>query len=72
MYAIHYVASRESDQPVHKEPSEAADLATAIASAKQKIKNTNIAIPWEPSRPHPIGFLIFDVSGRELHREYLG
>ena len=45
MYAIHYVVNRESDHPVQEEQSEAGDLATAIASAKQKIKNLNIAIP---------------------------
>lgn len=72
MYAIHYVVNRESDHPVQEEQSEAGDLATAIASAKQKIKNLNIAIPWNPERPHPIGFLIFDASGREVYREYMG
>jgi hypothetical protein len=72
MYGIHYVVGRDSDQPIDKETSVASDLAIAISSARQKIKNTNIAIPANPTQPHPIGFLIFDSSGAQLlHREYL-
>ena len=72
MYIIHYVVGRESNQPTDKETSDATDLATAIATAKQKIKNSNIAIRWDSANPHPTGFLIFDVFGIDLlHREYL-
>jgi len=55
MFGIHYVASRDSDQPVDNETSGAATLGDAIKGARAKIKNTNLAIPahaWCTSAPH--------------------
>jgi hypothetical protein len=73
MFRIHYVIGPGNDEPAHKETSGAEDIATAIATARQKIKNTNIAVTFDPANPHPTGFLIFDASGEKLlHREYMG
>ena len=73
MFSIHYVISRENDHPVDRVTFGGDNLADAIARARSRTKATNIAILTDPMRPHPIGFLIFDASGRELlHREYLG
>jgi hypothetical protein len=67
VFAIHYVATRESDQAIHKQITETPSLDNAIAIARTRIRNTNIAIgPLQP-----IGFLIYDASGSQLfHREY--
>jgi hypothetical protein len=51
MYGIHYVTSRESDQAIDIETSVATDLAATAAGARQKIKNSNIAIPPDATRP---------------------
>jgi hypothetical protein len=73
MFSIHYVVSRENDHPVDRVTFGGDNLSDAIARARSRIKATNIAILTDPMRPHPVGFLIFDASGRELlHREYLG
>ena len=72
MYSIQYGASKEKDKAVYKQMSLADDLKTAIASAIQKIKNANIAIPWDPALPYPTGFLVFDAAGSTLlHPDYL-
>jgi hypothetical protein len=71
MYGVHYVASRESDQPVSKETSAAVALADAVEGARQTIRRLNINVPAAPTTPRPIGFLIFDATGAQLlHREY--
>ena len=51
----------------HKQITETPSLDKAIAIARTRIRNTNIAIgPLQP-----IGFLIYDASGSQLfHREY--
>jgi hypothetical protein len=73
MYRVDYVTSHESVQPTHKETSVANDLATVIASARQKIKNANLAASPGQEPQCPIGFLIYDsASGELLHKEYLG
>ncbi len=73
MFQIHYVVSRESDQPVEKETSAADTLDVAAAGARSRIHQINITIPENPARPNPCGFLIFDASGaRLLRREYMG
>ena len=73
MFGIHFVASRDSDQPVDKVTFGAANLDDAITGARLRIRTANIAVPADPARPHPIGFLIYDASGSQLlHREYLG
>jgi len=70
MFGIHYVVGPGNDQPIDKETSGAEEIGTAIAAARQKIKNTNIAIPFDPANPHPTGFLVFDASGEKLlHRD---
>jgi hypothetical protein len=72
MYGIHYVTSRESDQPIIKETSAASSLTEAISGAKSRISDIHKAVSTDPSRQHPIGFLIFDAGGYALlHREYL-
>jgi hypothetical protein len=66
VFAIHYVASRESDQPVYKQSTEAASLDKAIALARLRIRSTNLT-----TASSPIGFLIYDATGSQLfHREY--
>jgi hypothetical protein len=73
MYSIHYVVSRENDQPIYKETPAATGLDEAKAHAASRIKNSNIAGPADPAQPHPTGFLIYDAAGSQLlHREYLG
>jgi hypothetical protein len=72
MYGIHYITSRENDHPVDRVTFGGHNLSDAIAHARSRIKATNSALLTDPARPHPIGLLIFDASGRELlHREYL-
>lgn len=73
MFVIHYVANRESNQPVSKETSDAARIADAIARGRQVVRDASIAFPHpEPGRPNPIGFLIYDATGATvLHREYM-
>jgi hypothetical protein len=73
MFSIHYVISRENDHPVDRVTFGGDNLSDAVAHARSRIKATNAALLTDPARPHPIGFLIFNASGRELHhREYLG
>jgi hypothetical protein len=73
MFSIHYVISRENDHPVDRVTFGGDNLSDAVAHARSRIKATNAAILTDPARPQPIGFLIFNASGRELHhREYLG
>jgi len=73
MFVIHYVANRESNQPVFKETSGATRIADAIARGRQVLRDASVAFPHpEPGRPNPIGFLIFDDTGSTLfHREYM-
>jgi len=69
MYVVHYVARRDSDQPLDKSASAADTLPDAIERAKARLKNAPTTFP---SGSLPIGFLIFDAAGqRLLHREYL-
>jgi hypothetical protein len=68
MYVVHYVASRDSDQPIDQGVSAADTLPDAIVRVKARLKYANI----DRSKPHPIGFLIFDATGQTLlHREYM-
>jgi len=72
MFPTHYVANRDSDQPVDKETFAGSDLKTAIETARQWVRNMNVALHGT-GRTLPVGFLIFDSSGANLlHREYLG
>jgi hypothetical protein len=72
MYNIHLVESRESDRPVLEKPFRGSALADAIAEAKLLIKNIDLAKPPSPWSSVVIGFIIYDDSGREVHRQYLG
>jgi hypothetical protein len=73
MFSIHYVISRENDDPVDRVIFGGENLSDATAYARSRVKATNAKILTDPMRPHPIGFLIFDSAGQELlHREYLG
>jgi hypothetical protein len=68
MYIVRYVASRHNDQAIDEGVSVANTLLNAIERAKARLKYATIALPT----PRPIGFLIFDASGRTLlHREYV-
>ena len=72
MYVVRYVASRHNDQAIDEGVSTADGLPDAIARAKARLKYATVALPANPSTPRPIGFLIFDASGRTLlHREYV-
>ena len=68
MYVVHYVASRDSDQLIDKGVSAADTLPDAIVRVKARLRIANA----DRSKPHPIGFLIFDATGQTLlHREYM-
>ena len=70
MFVLHYVGP--NGQLVDKATSGAAELNTAVSTARQRIRDTSTAIPYDPSRPQPTGFLIYDATGSELlHRENL-
>jgi hypothetical protein len=71
MFSIHYVISRENDDPIDRVTFGGENLSDAIAYARSRVKATNAKILTDPVRPHPVGFLIFDPADRELlHREY--
>jgi hypothetical protein len=72
MFAIYFLATRESDQPIEVVNFAGNRLADAIERAKSLIANTRMAglVP-QPGRPPVIGFRILDNEKRDVHREYL-
>jgi len=70
MFLIRYLSSRESDEAAREETVGAPSVEAACRHARSCVDATHVAGPPEPPDPL-IGFLIFDVSTRQLlHREY--
>jgi hypothetical protein len=70
MYVIHFVESRDGDQPVHIEKFTGSALADALAQARLSFNNIHLAVPQPPWRSDVIGFIVYDDCGREVAREY--
>lgn len=66
MYAIHFLASWESDHPVNTISFLGNRLSGAIERARSIIGYT----APQPGKPGVIGFRILDNVGQEAHREY--
>jgi hypothetical protein len=66
MYAIHFLTSWESDQPVDAITFIGNRLNGAIERARSIIGYT----ASQPSKPGVVGFRILDNAGHEAHREY--
>lgn len=62
MHAIHWLTSRESDQPIEKMTSPVRLVTDAIAQARLAFVNV------KQRHPSVIGFRILDNSGKEVHR----
>jgi hypothetical protein len=62
MHAIHWLTSRESDQPIEKMTCPVKLVTDAIAQARLAFVNV------QKRHPSVKGFRILDNSGKEVHR----
>jgi hypothetical protein len=68
LFVVIFVASRESDTPLEVEAPTANSLDLVIKAARSKVEN--YAFSGKPSATDPIGFVVENNQGDELHRWY--